>query len=482
MVSPTLSNPLLFRCKTDALYPLTSKNESPIFQGKSQENTLWRRCGASKPQRGGKMVGTKRVIGLICAFLMITACSGVGNNSRSGGAYGMIKSSDPGPLLMQNGSPVDWWFVFKFNGAAFPGCVDDNPIKNPCLFGGTPQTYRDGFSQQFVYVYGNQDTTSSLQKSSLCVGKTTNDPVGATFDQVYNGTLNYVIWNDQFYNDPLKSQDSPWGHAKGMLAWNDEGEGFVMQVSTPSWPASGSVSHPRSTDGNTLGCVGDDDVKVSQHFFALKLNKDDVVMVLKGLQNASVVTDPTNLQIVKNGGPSDIQQLAGMLGKESTSTTNMVFQLSSGFQMISKPSGLHVPPWQLVSATLGGVPLRTATWWADPKIATTTASTPIACWNDSLGQPGAVEIASTGQWQGTSFSLEGGAQLDANHAKLGVSTNPDQPYVIFGDLNQQGSLSGPNCNSSQNGRGGTFYVIKNNILWDGIYNNLIKGKTADIAP
>src|SRR5204863_8132467 len=120
------------------------------------------------------------------------------------------------------------------------------------------------------------------------------DPVGATFDGVYNDGFFYVIWNDQFYGDPAiagctNSCSSPWGHSKGMLAWNDAGDGFVMQVSTPSWPAAGSKLSPRKTDGNTLGCVTDDDVKVSQHFFALKLTKDDVVKVLKALKNASVV-------------------------------------------------------------------------------------------------------------------------------------------------------------------------------------------------
>jgi len=61
--------------------------------------------------------------------------------------------------------------------------------------------------------------------------------VGATFDQVYNGSYHYVIWNDQFYNDPNLPAcgghtfcDNPWGHSKGMLAWNDDGDGFVMQV------------------------------------------------------------------------------------------------------------------------------------------------------------------------------------------------------------------------------------------------------------
>ena len=40
-----------------------------------------------------------------------------------------------------------------------------------------------------------------------------------------------------------------------MLAWDDSGKGFVMQVSTPSWPGSGSEKRPRKNDGNTLGCV-----------------------------------------------------------------------------------------------------------------------------------------------------------------------------------------------------------------------------------
>jgi len=418
-----------------------------------------------------------KLFGILVTVIFITACSGGGDGGQAGG-LGITQSSAPGPLLAK-GHPVDWWFVFKFNGSAFPGCGGNAQIV--CLFGGTVQNYSGGYSQQFVYA---SSENPSLQQGSGCLGDTINDPVGATFDQVYNGLLYYVVWNDQFYGDPpihgcSDSCSSPWGHSKGMIAWDDDGDGFVMQVSTPSWPASGSASHPR-TDGNTLGCVSDNDVKVSQHFFALKLNKDDVVKVLQGLQNASVVTDPGNLQIVFNGGPSDIQTLVGELGQKSSSTTNMVLQLSSGVEMISKPSGLNVPPWQMVSATLSGVPLRAATWWADPEIPTTTDSTTITCWNASLGNPGAVQIASTGQWQGTIFSLEGGPQLDANHAKLGVSTNPDQPYVIFGDLNQQGTLSGANCGSSQNGRGGTFYVLNNSALF-GDVTNLIRGGTAEIA-
>jgi hypothetical protein len=145
--------------------------------------------------------------------------------------------------------------------------------------------------------------------------------------------------------------------------------------------------------------------------------------------------------------------------------------------LISKPSGLNVPPWQMVSAILGGVPLRAATWWATPKIPTTTSSTKIACWNDSLGKPGGVQIATTGGWDGKAIGLTGGPGPNFNHAKIGVSVSGSKHLSIFGDMNQQGSASGPKCSSSQNGRGGLFYIIDNAMLSASV-TNLIKGGTA----
>ena len=383
----------------------------------------------------------------------------------------------PAPLLKQ-GQPVDWWFVFKFNTAVCPGCAEG--AARHCLFGGEVQEYpNQGFGQQYVYASSANQT---LAQGSDCAGDTIADPVGATFDEVYNGTNFYVIWNDQFYDDPgiascTKACGAPWGHSKGLLTWNDSGAGFVMQVTTPSWPAAGSKGHPRKSDGNTLGCVHDDNVKVSQHFFALKLTKADVVTVLHALANASIVTDPDNPQIVNNGGPADVSSLVEKLGKQSPSTRYTKETLSSGIALISKPSRLNVPPWQLVSASLGGVPLRAATWWARPKIATTTSSTNIGCWESTLGTPGPVEIATTGQWQGTPFGLTGGPGRNFNHAKIGVSLSASAPFTIFGDMNQQGTLSGTNCASSQNGRGGLFYVLSEPTLAKAV-SELVKGDSA----
>jgi hypothetical protein len=225
-------------------------------------------------------------------------------------ACGLSRSSPtlcqpPYPLLAK-GHPVDWWFVFKLNAAIFPKCARGDT--RSCSFGGTVQTtpaYKK-FGQQYVYASSESPTLQDGIKD--CVGTTADDPVGATFDEVYNGNFHYVIWNDQPYQDPEingcsgNSCSAPWGHSKGLLAWNDAGDGFVMQVTTPSWPEAGTAAHPRGTDGNTLSCVNNNNVLVSQHFFALRLDKNDVVEVLKGLANASVATDPNNPQVVNNGG------------------------------------------------------------------------------------------------------------------------------------------------------------------------------------
>lgn len=397
--------------------------------------------------------------------------------ASSAGTEKAAIASGPHPLL-KDGTPVDWWFVFKLNAKIYPQCGAGAPARR-CLFGGELQPY-PMFGQQYLFA---SSASSTLEKSSpQCVGMTDSDPVGATFKAIYTGNFYYVTWNDQFYDHPTisgcsKSCGAPWGHSKGILAWDDGGNGLVIQVTTPSWPGAGSQKAPRRDDGNTLGCVIDNNVKVSQHFFALRLSKDDVLIVLSALQNASVVTDINKLALVKNGGPPDIQALVNQLGKKSESKAYQSKELSSHVRIISKPSALNVPPWQMVSAILKGTPLRTATWWASPRIYTSTDATQIRCWDESLPQPGAVEIATTGQFDGTVFGLQGGLGADFNHAKIGVSIGEEAaPITVFGDMNQQGAING-NCERSQNGRGGLFFVLTDKPLHDSV-RALISGDTA----
>jgi hypothetical protein len=381
----------------------------------------------------------------------------------------------PTPLA-RNGQPVDWAFVFKLNAAIFP----TTGWTNPCTYGGKPQTYSPiGLSYAFA-----TSAQPRLAAGAGYVGSSSSDPLGATFAAIYNSGLHYVTWNDQFYLHPritgcAESCSAPWGHSKGLLAWDDQGNGVVLQVTTPSWPGAGNAAHARVDDGNTLGCVGDNDIKVSQDFFALRLTPADTEAVLRAMINASVVTNPTEPSLVQNGGPTAIQALVGQLGVRSSSRTAMIVTLSSGVRLISKPSNLQVPPWQLVSSLLGGADLRTATWWTAPKIPSTTSTTPIACWDPALAKPGAVQIATNGRWSGRVIALTGGPPANGNHGKVGVSLAPGTSLTIFGDMNQQGTLSG-NCKSSQNGRGGMFFVVDNRELHDSIAD-LITGDSAPLA-
>jgi hypothetical protein len=119
----------------------------------------------------------------------------------------------------------------------------------------------------------------------------------------------------------------------------------------------------------------------------------------------------------------------------------------------------------MVSAAMGKVPLIVATWLTGPnKILDTKAARP-QCWDATLGDPGPVTNAETGQWKGTTFGLAGGVSPDRNHAKIGVSTTGN--FAIFGDLNQEGALSDP-CDIPQNTRGGLFFVVQDDALSAGL--------------
>ena len=88
-----------------------------------------------------------------------------------------------------------------------------------------------------------------------------------------------------------------------------------------------------------------------------------------------------------------------------------------------------------------------------------------------------VELATSGRFGSTNFGLTGGGGNDKNHAKFAVSLFGDHHYAIFGDMNQQGDISGKNCSSSQNGRGGLFFVIDDTTLFNGL-TDLSTGGTA----
>jgi hypothetical protein len=160
--------------------------------------------------------------------------------------------------LAKTGQPVEWWFAFKFNDHTYPGDASKEP--NPGIFGGIPGRYKDGFCLSYACASSANPT---LQMAAGSIGDSLTDPLGATFNQIYHGACNYVLWNDQFENHPIPNGDPHSGHSKGVLAWDNTGAGLVIQVTSPSWPASGSALHPRVGDGNTLGCIKDEAISDS---------------------------------------------------------------------------------------------------------------------------------------------------------------------------------------------------------------------------
>jgi len=422
------------------------------------------------------------IAALSAAAGTLTSGNSAANTPQTVSAAALAPAAPTGDApvpLEAAGKPVKWWFAYKFSAQSFPG--DPTDPSRACAFGGALRRDGKNFSQHYAYATSADPT---LRDGAGLIGTSPNDPLGATFGKVYGGHYYYVVWNDQFYGDPArkgsdcddKQCGKPWGHAKGVLAWNQDGNGVVIQVTTPSWPGGASSTLPRK-DGNTLGCISDDNnISNAQHFFALQLGREDVKTVLRALAVSSVSTDINNPQIVNRrlagvAPPQDIDQLVARLGNVSGDKAYLNEVLSSGVRLIAKPSALHVPPWQFVSSLLGSENLLTATWWATPRIASTRSAGDVHCWDPTLPTPpGEVDVAVSAQWGQVPVAFTGGP----NHAKIGISLPGGHRYSIFGDLNQQGQLgdaSAPNgaqCGSSQNGRGGMFFVLAEPKLQAGI--------------
>jgi hypothetical protein len=413
---------------------------------------------------------------------------------------GASQAASPEPLV-KSGAPATWWFAYKFWVQDIASSAGDPPAD--CKFGGSINP--GGFSQRYVVASSNDPL---LKDGPGLIGKGDNDPLGATFGAIFHGDFNYVVWNDQFYGSPVfhhpqcSTSDrqnncmSPWGHAKGMMAWNTAGDGVVIQVTTPDWPGSASQNHPRVVSstypkgkGNTLGCVANNNVIYAQHFFALKLSADDVKQVLRALDRASVATLTNSAQLVGTtaGGtnlPADVQQLVDKLQKTHPSTATAPFDvtLSSGVRLIAKPSDFNAPPWQFVSWRLGAADLRVATWNNPPTIPSTYDEKKVGCWPAayrSAGQVphiGRVESATTGRWGPTTLHL----RSSQNHGKFGVSRDAGGTLSIFGDLNQSGNLTG-SCGLGQNGRGGLFFVVDDAQLATSI-RSLLDGDSEPYTP
>lgn len=76
------------------------------------------------------------------------------------------------------------------------------------------------------------------------------------------------------------------------------------------------------------------------------------------------------------------------------------------------------------------------------------------------------------------FFTLGGVFDAGNHIKLGLSTPSDkgtnENWVVFGDMNHEGYPGTTDCSKSQFGRGGLFFGLKNQTLWQSLESSINK--------
>ena len=133
--------------------------------------------------------------------------------------------------------------------------------------------------------------------------------------------------------------------------------------------------------------------------------------------------------------------------------------------LISKPSNLNVPPWQMVSALLDGDVgahgdlVGLAADLLDQEARSRSAAGTGVLKSDNK-KPGDGRHRQERQLGGRTLGLIGGQRTTPRSAS---PRRVAKHYAIFGDLNQQGTINPGKgkCDSSQNGRGGMFFVVKN---------------------
>ncbi len=153
----------------------------------------------------------------------------------------------------EDGTPVDWWFLYKQPRWADKGRQE--PVGN-----GEGDTYVYASSaRNYEWKVG-----ATVVNSSACL-------LGKNLEGIYDGTVeNFVFYNDQL---PNGSWTRDFGHSKGWFAWDGDGAMWV-QHSIPKFPATKAMgySYPRDPDPGDDGYdFGAGQMWYGQHAFCMSL-------------------------------------------------------------------------------------------------------------------------------------------------------------------------------------------------------------------
>ncbi|CAD8136668.1 unnamed protein product [Paramecium pentaurelia] len=320
--------------------------------------------------------------------------------------------------LNQYGQIVDYWLIFKL------------PKDTVNQYTGMEYYYCDSTTQcaELKYQYDKlNDFTSALQ---------------VTMEQVHfkdTNTMN-VIWNDQPFD---KDYYPDMAHSKGVLSASLNGQGFIINHSTPKFPIMDS-----NYDEIILGMPSNSYTN-AQHFMCFSVTTSEIERIAQQLIIAEVIT-------VRANSPSDFKTKYPNL--YSLKDTTRKSQQSSGSLTVQTRQGLSL---QVISTNQH----NQVDFYASIVAPKLKVGLVVQTWGSGGLQP--PDCTSSYQTFSNLSRLQNGYKFSytKDHSKFGISLNSNIPYVCMSDINRQ---------VSQNKRGGTAICFIHHNIWSQINYQFIE--------
>jgi len=278
----------------------------------------------------------------------------------------------------ENGSPVDWFIVYKLpNG------------------------------NRYAYLDSNARNAFAMSRDQL---NSNTGAVARTLQQVYSSSNGHLMYNDE---DPSGTgAASNVGHSKGVLGFSSDG-GFWLIHSVPRFPLK--------VKGGNSGSLPADETIYGQTFLCLTLSAPQLDKVGVQLQYNHVGIYDSNIASFASALPNVAAVISGTY-IHTAGSNKVVLNTAGGQQFTSYAKSAK---WgrdlyaDLVAADLG-TSLRVESWMR-PKLK-----------SDCSGTYHVVNVA-TVNIGGNTFSET------QDHSKWAVSTNSGTNWACVGDINHMKS-------------------------------------------
>jgi hypothetical protein len=225
---------------------------------------------------------------------------------------------------------------------------------------------------------------------------------------------NFIVYNDQTKHMNIKKTTK--GHCKGIFTWNEDAISWLIH-STPEFP--------KSFDGTNISNINEGELIYGQSYMYIEIKRinDNLDCLLNQLYNMEPHIYVTHGQIPKYIKKHQMNYLEYQLSDEK-------------IYHISKHSNVHNDIYSYLVDRFGG-PCNVETWIRGHKIATS---------NDNINDIKQVNL-SDNKYHYTETH---------DHSKIAFSSNRDNPWIFFGDLNRM---------QSQFTRGGGGIILFDTALW-----------------